>query len=541
MIKKILKIGLPILLLTVICAGAVFAICSYQPYNLDAIQKDPATQLSRSLSRTKAALQDGLAFTVPDTVKAATKDGAIQLDLFTEDKQHITGKLFMSGDNYALTGSIPSDTDALEFGLWATQEALVVNVPTLLNDTAYGISLKTLKEDAANSELWEALGISYDDIAPILEMLEPAEAEEQNPLSLLKLKKKWDAMVNTWSVSVAEKTVVLDTEQVPVYQISYTLSPDHICQIIDLVSEYAAQMDIAGIDKENLAQHQQMMTDCKNQVTDSEATAIIDIYLHGKTQVIVQANCRIDWFENYNPATVNASICLGAEPAESAQYSFVVNTTLPGHPKSTFRVDYRRTHAHNLPGRELTITADSETYTVMSLQVNEVNQSFALELLDGKANITGYWQQSEKKTVIHTTFAGLGELSLTFLPDVKMPELPQYTNLLTLDKAALNALFGGSETPPAPKDKAIDIAITSTDGTRKIFYFMHNYTSLGELLTEEGIAILDVTNGSIVSICDEDISGASWSIYVDGEPYTGDLFELILENETAVAILPIEN
>lgn len=538
--KKVLKILIPVLLVAAVSVGAVFAYQAYQPYDLKSIQKDPLAQIQRSFTRTKSALQDGLAVTVPDTVHSATKHGAIQFDLFTEDKQHITSQLFLRDNGCAIVGSIPAEKEAIEFGFWSTREDIVLNTPTLLNDTAYGISLETIQEDAKSSALWEVLGISYDDIAPLFDMLTAPDmpnAEEQNPFTLLKLKTKLEDVVRSWPVSVVEETIIMDTTTVPVYRVSYTLSSEHICSLIDIACEYAEQLNIPGMEQDAMTQIRETLADSKAKIEESEAAAIIDIFLHGETQVIVQADYRIDWVEDKKPITITAGICLGADPVESAQYSLTAELSLPGQPKRNFSVDYHRTHAHNLPGRELTITSGGETYTVMQIQFNDITKAFALELLDGSVKIDGYWQNSEKEAAIHTNLEGLGEFSIKFLPEETMPEAPKYTNLLTLDKATLEALFGKGEIPPAPKDKAADIAITDTDGSRQVIYFMHNYENLGELLTEEEIAIRDIESGEIISICYDDFNGSEWKLYISGQLYPGNLFEVALENEISIAII----
>lgn len=537
MIRKVLKFALLILLAIALCVGAVFAYIAYKPYNLKSVQKDPIAQIEQSISRTHNALRDGLAFNVPDIVHTASQKGAIQFDLFTKKKQHFSTQLHLRDTGYALSGSIPSGTNTIKFGVWANQEEIVVDIPAMFNNTVYGVSLTTLKEDAETSALWEVLGISYDEIAPTLEMLTSSEADEQNPFTQLKLKKKLESVVRSWPVSVTEEMLNMDIEALPVYRVSYVLSPKHICSLLDILSEYTKQMSIPKLTQEGIAQIQTVLENSKSSIKEKEASAIIDIYLHTETQVIVQANCRIDWFEGDEAATVTASVILGQDPAESAQYRFVAETSLPGAPQKTFSLDYHRTHAHNLPGRKLTITSDENTYTVMHIQFNDITESFEMELLDGSIKANGYWLVNEKEASIHTTVENFGEISIKFLPESEMPSVPEYTNLLTLDKKTLNAWFGNGEIPPMQKNKTADIAITGSNGTRKILYIKHNYLSLGELLSKEKIAVLG--NGKISDICYDEINGSSWNIYINGMLYTGDPYDAFLGSETSIAIIAV--
>lgn len=538
--KKVLKILLPLLLVAAVSVAAVAILHSYEPYDLKSVQNDPAAQLVKSFRKTKSMIQSGLAVQMPDT----RQNGAVRFDLITKDKQAASSTIYREDDRLALIGTVPTTKGTTDFGLWYGPDDLVFEAPALLEGGAYGLTLSALKEDLKNSPLLSMLGISYDDAAKMIDQFLPQKgegAEDSDILELLKLKNQLEALLNSCSVTVTEGSVVIYAETVQAYRISYTISPEEICDILDLLASWLTKTESFDLavkgNAQIAAQFDSMVANLKKQISGHNATAIFDFYLHTESQALMQADCRIDWLENSNAANITATILFGTDPVTSSLYQFAANWNIPDMGKNTLAIRYERTHAHNLPGRMLSVSSGNTTYTVMDIQVNSLNKTFELELFDRKIEISGYWTEEKEELSIYLTL-DLGEVAICFLPGEPMPAAPAFTNICKLSQAELEALFSFGE-QPMPKEKTADVSVTDSTGYRWYSYFSHKYKTLGEMLVAEEIAVLD-EDWRIQAIILDGLTGTAWDVYVDGKQIQGSLLDVELAEEASISILAVK-
>lgn len=550
--KKTLKIVISLLIILGIGVGAAFALKNYEPYNLQSIQKDPAAQLEKSFLKTQQALEDGLAFTIPDVVTNISTAGALDLTLITPDKQKIINTLYLREEGSALIGSA-EDAQAqklAEYGIWLSNEAAIVTAPVLLGDNSYGINFQTLEKDLETSDLLKLLGITTKDARQLLDAftsMTKKETEQGSDLkALLKTKKQLESLLKACPVSVDKYPIVLNTESVEAFHIAYTLTPERLCEALDMVAKWATETEsYAAALTETPALEQELkaaLDDVKKNIADSNATTMLEVFLHPDTQVIMQANCRIDWLQGSEPASVDISITLGVDPIHSTLYSVNLTTKVPDTNKQEIKLEYRRSHAHNLPGRTLVLTTPDESATLMDLQVNALTGSFVLKLMDRDYALSGKCVSDDNSVAITITERTLGELTITFKAKATVPSAPRYISIFAMSEDELTKLIEKMrEVIPSPEPdptgwKEADISITNNEMHMTFNYLTHSYDTLGQLLIEEGIAVLD-ENGCITKICDEDFAGIYWEIYLDGELVEGNLYDCLLDTIASISIL----
>lgn len=544
--KKTLKVILIVLLVLGACAAAAYAVTHYEPYNLRSIQKDPAAQLQKSIQRTKEAVVAGLAFRIPDSMTNAGKTGAIGLE-WNSPEGNLAVTAYPRENSFTLTGTetISSGTENA-FGFWVSEEAIVANLPAMTSGKAYGINPQTLENDLKNSPLLDVLGISYQDAMTFVDaMLAPTEEASENTdwLAMLDAKRQLKDLLRSSAVSVTEGVLPMDTIKFDVYRVSYTLSPEQMCSAIDIAGQFLLNTEsyksATGKNPEATDEIKTAIQEAKKAIRDNNATAIIDFYLHGKSQVIARMDCRIDWLQDKKSASINASLTLGEDPTLSGKYAFYLTTNLPDTPKRETKVIYHRSHAHNLPSRTLTVSTSDETITVLDLQINSITGVFSVELFDRDVCFTGTCSKTDNNVRLSTNLEDLGEIHLVFQGVAEAPEVPRYMNLCWLSRSELENLlekFAANE-PYIPDEtwRIANISITSSNGSMSFYYLSHDCETLGDLLVENELAALD-ENGRIAYFYDGSV-GNGWEIYIQGERYEGNLYDAVIGIETEIAII----
>ena len=550
--KKALKVIIPLLLVIAVGVGAFFFLKNYEPYNLRSIQKDPAAQLMKSLRKTGEALEEGLAFKIPNTIKSAPKTGAISIELLTPEQTKYSNTLYLRDKSFTLTGTISDARETAEYGLWLSEESLVTLLPEQMGGRAYGLYFETIAEDIVGSPLLETLGVAEEDMQQFfnaLKQMSPKEEETNNAdwKRLLETKRQTEELLKRCAVSVEKYPVTLGYESVEAFCITYTLTPAQLCEALDIWAYWLrsteayqlAQEDYTEADEELEA----WLEEAKSQITALNATTMLEVFLHPETQVIMLANLHTDWLENKNTGNITATLYLGADPVMSTLYDLTLSMKGTDDTKEQVQIQYQRSHAHNLPNRKLVVTSDDESVVIYDIQINSLTGSFDLELLDRSMKITGKGMSDEAKTTITFTEESIGEVTLVFAAGVEAPEKPHFLNLLTMKQNEVDALLENIQAlvpEPAPEEmKTADIFISDSSWNSYFSYISHDYDTLGELLQEEGLAILE--NGSIAEIiCDDDFANKSWEVYIDGVLITGDLYEYELPPKLSIAITEAE-
>lgn len=546
--KRIYKWLVVIVLLLGVGAGAAIVLNDYEPYNLVSIQNNPAAQLQKSLEKTETALNEGAAVPMSETIKQALTGGVVDLEFETEDDMKLTSSLYLREDSFAMLGDATmTEEDPIHYGLWVSEEAIALELPAVLGASSYGFSPKTLEDDLKNTALLDMLGISYEDAAELLDTVlawTPKNAKKENSdwKTLLAAKQQLEDLVKSCTTTVTEGQYTTVAGHVDVYYVTYTLTPNQMGEALDIAATWLLESE----SYKNSAEDEKAMTEeikakvkeAKNALKDSNATTILEFCLHAKTQVIVQANCRIDWLIEEESCNFTASLNLGDDPVQSVLYSAGFELNLPGQPTEKFLIEYHRSHAHNLPGRTLVVETPDETITLMDLQYNTLNGEFEVTLMDREYSFSGVYKEEKEKLTLQLNFEEVGTLTVIFKSSATMLDVPKYKNICTMTAEELTELMAFVLEAPEPDcepEKEADIIITGDDGSTFCSYIMHDYSTVGDLLIGESIAILD-DGGRILSLCDEDFSGNNWTVCIDDVLTEGNLNLIPLKDYTSISI-----
>ena len=542
--KRIIKICVPVALaLCIIVAAAIF-ITNYEPYNKASISKDPEAQLLKSYNKTMQVLESGMSFQIPDAFWQSFSHGSIGAVLKAEEGPDISGMMFLRKDSFSITGAVSQDKmDPIKYGLYVDDENIAVDLPTILKDTVYGIRPLQLKEDLKDSDLLKVLQLDYADVVKVLDAamsMRPDKEETRNSkdwLSMMEMKVKLKMLFDKCAVTVSDGTLATDLGGVNVYRVSYAMTPAQMSEALDILvnwfitteffENFSADLDITEI-KDNLEQ-------VKKKIVDSNATAILNFYLNKKNQIINQADFRLDWFVGKDPATIQATMKLGADPVQSLKYSLELTKKLPKEDRETITIVYERSHAHNLPGRKLVISNGDSDYTLMELQVNSVTRAFTLHLFDNTMTIKGDCKSEGDKVYATLEMGQNGVLSLTFTGTAEAPKMPEYINICTLPELELLRLF--IEYLP---ERNLVLTIRTEDRNMQVTdYYTHKICTLGELLVAESLASLD-DQGKLLTLPNYEppMEGIAptWEVYLNGELVEGSLNDVIMDYEVEIEI-----
>ncbi len=546
--KNLKKTILTIILIIGIIGGAAFALTQWEPYTLWSIKHNPAAQLKRSFEKTTAVLQSGMLFDAPNIMEQALAQGAIGIDLTTLDQSTMSNMLYLRDNGIAMNGSVgEAETTPWEYGFWLTEEAMVVKTPGAEGTNAYGLHFATLKDDLKDSALLTYMGVSYEEACEYIDSAfgDQDNTEEDAQKNEMQKMLQLAQLIKNCPVIVDEGTLAVENKNVEVYHISYTISPTQMHDAVDLLISWNAPSAGEKSEAEAKAAADEL-AQLKDAIIESNTTAVLDFYLHNKTQVIVQAALRMDWMQGDDAGTIAANITLGENPATSLSYTASVAITQPGQTREDITVEYQRSNAHNLPGRKLILSNKGESVTMMELQYNAVSKTFDLNLMDRTYTMHGICKEEADKLIVQADLKEIGELTLTFHAKEELPKVPGFTNICTLSEAELEVLFA-EPSPDYPddgdwdddpwNDNSVNITVFGSNDSMYFLYYSGDYDTLADLMVAEEIAVLN-ENGKIVSLClfDEQVPGEVWTVYIEDVLYEGSLHELLLTGSCNITI-----
>lgn len=537
--RKARNLIISLIVLFAFAGGTAFALSIWEPYTLWSVQMNPAGQLQRSFQKTADELREGLLYEIPTAVTQVFTTGAIAINLTTTDNTSVDNMLYLREDGIVSVGNINTDGAILGgYGFWLGKESIVVETSGPVSSTAYGLHFDTLKEDLKYSALLDYLGVSYDEactyIDTVLDVLQ-TDADNITQKNETQINVQLAELLKSCPVIVEEKTLNVDSESLTVYHIAYTISPEQICEMAELLKNRIRVSETGSEDPDI----EKNINELETAVIRSNATAIVDFYLHSQTQVVIQAGCRLDWMQEEETSTIIANTFLGETPSQSRCYTASVSIKSPGSVAENITLEYQRTNAHNLPGRKLVLSTNEESITLVNLQINEIAKTFECNLLDQTYTILGTCKIEEGNVEIQT-LTDIGNLTLTFHETAEIPDVPGYINICSLTIGDLEALFTepGPDNPGYTWESDVTVTVYGSDGSVCFLHYIGEYGTLADLMIDEWIADLD-EGGKVmrVYVFGEEIPGDVWQVYVNDEQYEGSLYDLFLFGEVSIELI----
>lgn len=549
-----------LLLLLALVAAILLLMAARSTYGVKSIRRDPFGQIEKSLNKTKSIIQQDMLFSVPTDIVQSLRGGAVDISFAGADNTSAAGRLYLRENAFALMNATAKQgKETLDFNFWMTQTDVALQLQQGEENGIYGLNLQTLNNDLRGSDLLTVAGVTYEEIAPYLDALNdmPTQDEEENTdlRTLLATRSALQELLKSSSCSVSEATISMDVGDIETFRVSLGLTAAHLCDAVDIYLEWfvttRAYQNMQLNEPESLQKLEKSAEALKQEITDTNASMMIDFYLHTQTEVILRANLRIDRLVGQQAATLYATIDLGSNPVNSALYSIKIGSEDPQEGKNSYTIEYHRTHTHNLPTRKLIVSNKEETITVFDLHKNELTNAFDLMLMDDEYAIRGTSVMQNNARTIILDMGGGNTLSIAFILDAEIPEMPAYRNLCFIPRKELEELLPEMEDEPGGSilpdlGCSVELLVMGSDQVARYFQVYSEYETLGQFLVEEGVAHLD-EQGRISKIlaCDyfsglpdgaTELAGAPWALYINDELYEGSLYDVVLDTDIFVSI-----
>lgn len=505
--KKFMRtVALFLVLVTI--ATIVLGLTGCSSITTESITNDPETQILRSIEKTKAALKTSFLSSPLSMIVATLENGATTVATNGDTPVKNTFYSNKEAGKWADTLEIGTGETKQTYKAFVSGSECAVSAPDLLGEGAYGFNFKTWKNDLKDSPLLETLGISYEDLEATLEKIEEAlkKNEEDNSLNFLELKKLYDdikAVAKKCTVTVEEKSVITGNETVKGINICYAMSAEQMCEIVDLVAKWydASAKDIWGsigdslgvaladnyldsVDDEAASadgfswsgsympgsgfDYGSMTADeLKKALTDSKATATLNITIDPKTEIIVKTEAAFAAVVDEKNVRAAVTIDFGSNPATSSvhQLRFFVNDG-SGTDKSV-TVTYEKADSTGIYDRCFRIVAaDSKKETLFKMRFTWRSADGDYSLTFGTGTDTTKYKgmlggDGNKLTM---TIKGADkdsdvDLTLTCEYGVTVPAMPSYNNIFKIDGEKWAEILGPTFNPDIDIDWNMDWSI----------------------------------------------------------------------------------
>ena len=555
-----------------IALAAVFAIAlallftAYNAYGIHSIKKDPMGQLGKSFNKTKSVLQQDFFLALPESISKTIQQGALDLSIKSNGAE-MQGRLFLRNNAIALTGATIADgQQKVGFDFWVNEKAVVVKTQTEDAENAYGLNLETLADDFKSSPLLEMLGISYEEIASMLDASDAIisnNKKDNNDLrTLADTKKQLNDLIRGSSFAVSEVKVKENNSEINAYRISITMNAIQLCKVVDIYHTWLLETEtfksMLSQDAEAKNDLQKQVDALKQEIIETNATILTDFYLHGKNELILYASFRMDWLIEDKAATIAASLDFGGNPASASVLTAKISREYPGEARQYLTAEYHRTQAHNMPTRKILITTKEGTVTLLDMQKNDITGAFDMTLFDGEITLQGEVKETDGIRSIIFNLEDDTTAQITLIAEATIPETPAYQNLCLMTKEELEELLapvlGGGELEPdefpEPEGGYVELTVMGDDNVLRYASFpCTSYTTIGEMLIGESIAVLDasgriekVLTGGVLGDFDQDpgeVPGEQWQIFIDGVLIEGSLYEIQMTSDITLSIFSV--
>lgn len=326
--KTFIRVVAAILVL-VTFASIVFMFTGCQDLTPDRVEKDPETQLRESIQATKAAVQKGREVSPFYALSAAVKQGSVEFAVRGND-QALINKFYADAKNdkyadYIIT-EMGRESQAIK--LYRDGTKIAIDAESYLPDGALQFDLKTLGDDLKASGILDQLGISYDDIAEVVNDLTEMASDKQ-PQSIKELYAFWKELktaLHQGYVGTSSQKILVGMSAATMLDVKYSLTTEQLTQVIDLVAKKVKETEDPTLSEiykaitESGTDFDEIITELKKVIANMKMALAFDVYINPETETIAKAEVVIKTEQEEHVYKTTLSLELGVNPATSGLY-----------------------------------------------------------------------------------------------------------------------------------------------------------------------------------------------------------------------------
>lgn len=484
----------------------------------ESVDKDPDDQISHSIDHTVNAITD--MGRVSALVEKALESGKLTITV----GDMLSNTLYVDSSKDAFANKFymcEYDDEKITLDIYGKGKEYAVE-SNLLGDAVYGVDLATAATDLPNSVIWKIIGVDYDtcmsqyseafeDLYGLVEIFE----DERFSKATRSLAESVETILENVERTTSEESVDIHGTEVDAITVTYHLTGDHMQDVVDAYIDYMEDITMIIADKidgfttEDTAISPHDISDMYDEIHMSaddlfsgyEMEADLTIAISPKNQYVMSVTAKItvfseDWDVDRDdidssfasdsviaasgdvtyegePLDIQMELTLGEDPSKSDHYSLALNMSMgdetvcidadlktetsDGHDKTELRFSVQEGQETN----DLVIRFDHDT---------QASTYSADVTVDGEElmSMNGEYELTDTRFVfgVDSVMADGHEQEVGFRLEVEVtdnmdiPEMPEYTNILTMSEEEWYELITLFELDPTDGD-VDDMPITT--------------------------------------------------------------------------------
>ena len=463
------KVKLLALFLCLAFAFSCFAGCKSAETKqmLENAQNNPLAQIEASSNATQKVVTKELEDSPIGYLLDAIDGGSISFAYETnggiiEDVLYID----QEAKSFANLFSIGADGESLNLDAYISGTEIVFDTNALGDAICIGVDFANLSEDIKNSPLMEELGISAEELEPIIEVLTSSlDTIDANIFDTASLVEDIKEIIKDSNVTVEDGSVISGNTTVKCVKITYKLDRKDIADIGYLVIEWVEtnfKDEFAILEANGLLDAGELDETFKSiketlrgeDIKKANPNLVFMVAIDPNTEAIIKTECEftVTTFEDEDddigiPNSVRVILDMGVAASAGYQHSLTFETLTNNKLDESITLKFVNRDADRTQDRAFIIEFDDDgipTVYEIGYTWNKKTGAFTLKLTEDKEFIELIGKATAKEGAFTVIIeSGKNEdkesiwdegttLTLIFTPDAEMPDTPDYDNILKM-------------------------------------------------------------------------------------------------------------
>lgn len=444
--KKIKFLATVLTLFITVCC--ILAGCSQNKLGIKHAEKDPLKYLNTAIEKTGNELFPEKETDTTKLFDALAKKGSVTVDVdIPSNDASVEVDFSYDMEKYAVYASmdISANGQKMELQIWADGDNLCLKAPELLGDTAYGISFETLEEDLASSEIWDLMGINYEDIKDsvhsVIDYLESMLQDSDDGLSqqLKQYAEKIKLVFNdiTYSAAASGEDAV---------EITCTMTKEQMDKLADLLMDASADAildsfsDIPGMTDNSMTE---VMEQLRASLKDVCGEVTVKVTISNESGLITAVSMLYTMEQDGDTYVLN----LVADMEDLKNITITVSNKTNDEDGDSLVLKIKNNDSADGISRKITLKVNGEN--TASLSYTYSGNSFKLKLVSGDDTIifSGKCKLTDTKLKLYDMSLEQNNeeteipLKITLNAEANLKKMPEFTNILTMNKGELQKLL----------------------------------------------------------------------------------------------------